>query len=111
MEELTTVWQNAMSANPGDPQSPALASVQEMVSTLNNTIRWLIPATGTGVPDFVMITLPRGDILPQTHRLASNNTGFVNVFRNMTNAYNAGILSVAESLSRLTTVYTLDADG
>jgi hypothetical protein len=106
MDELVSIWQSAISAAPGDPQTPALAEVRSMVSTLNSTLRWLLPATGTPLPDFVLI----GDILPQTARLAMNNTGYINVFKNMTAAYNVGLGQVAESLSATTSVYALEAD-
>lgn len=111
MDELVQIWESAISSNPGDPQTPAMADVQSMLTTMNTTLRWLLPTTGTPAPDFVLITLPPGDILPQTARLALNNTGYVNVFKNMTTAFNAGLVDVAQSLSTTTTVYTLAADG
>lgn len=111
MDELVQIWESAISSNPGDPQTPALADVQSMLSTMNTTLRWLLPTTGASSPDFVLIALPRGDLLPQTSRLALNNTGYVNVFRNMTVSFNAGLAEVAKSLSASTTVYTLDATG
>lgn len=111
MDELVQVWQSAINSNPNDPQTPALGDVQEMLATLNTTLRWLIPTGATPAPDFVLITLPRGDLLPATARMALNNTGYINVFRNMTTAFNNGLGEVAQSLSSSTTVYTLAADG
>lgn len=111
MDELVQIWESAIASNSGDPQTPALADVRSMLSTMNTTLRWLLPTAGTPAPDFVLIALPRGDLLPQTSRLALNNTGFVNVFRNMTTAFNNGLAEVAQSLSASTTVYTLDANG
>lgn len=111
MDELVQIWESAISSTPGDPQTPALADVRAMLSTMNTTLRWMIPTTGAPSPDFVLIALPRGDILPQTSRLALNNTGYINVFRNMTSAFNTGLSEVAQSLSTSTTVYTLDANG
>lgn len=110
MDELVQIWESAISSDPGDPQTPALANVRSMLGTMNTTLRWLIPTTGTPAPDFVLITLPRGDILPQTSRLALNNTGYISVFKNMTSAFNTGLGEVAQGLSTSTTVYTLAAD-
>lgn len=110
MEELVTAWQAAISANPAAPSEMATASVQGMLATLTSALSWMIAADSTPQtrPDYALFSLPSGDLLPQTARLAGNNTLFIETIKAMTDNFNAGLQNIAASLSS-TSVYILDA--
>lgn len=110
LEQLTSVWQTAITGGSNDPQQQAIAGVQIMLSSLTTSLSWLTTSSTAAKPDFALVTIPRGDLVPQTARIANNNTDNIALFKTLTNFYNNGLKTVANSLSG-STVYLLDAES
>lgn len=105
-----SVWQQAIAQTGSDPQTVVMPVVQSLVATLATSLSWLMPSDGSqdARPDFAIITLPQGDLLPQTAGLAQNNTDHINLLKSMTTAYNTGLSEVVASSLNKTTVYLLN---
>lgn len=112
MEQLVTVWQAAMGTNPDSVQATAQTGVDTMLSTVSNALGWLIPAansTTQAKPDFAIVTLPQGNLVPEIAYLANYNSDYISVFRNLTDYYNQGLNNLAKVLGS-TTVYNLNGE-
>lgn len=112
MEEIVTIWQAAISANPGNPEPYAIGLVQRMLSSMSTCLNWLIPdkATSDARPDFALLSLPQGDLLPEASGLGSGNAFYIAVLKNMTLAFNNGLSQVATNLNR-STVHIMSIQG
>jgi hypothetical protein len=111
MEQLVTIWQAAMGTNPNDVLGAATVGVDSMLSTLGTSLSWLIPAAPTNhpLPDFALVSLPQGNLLPEIQSLAGNNQNLVDIFQNLTDHFNNGLAGVAAALNA-TTVFTFNAE-
>ena len=110
MEQLVTVWQAAMGSNPDSIQATAQAGADLMLATLSTSLGWCMPnsSAAQNQPDFALISLPQGDLLPEISGLAGNNS--ISTFKSLVSYYNNGLPNVAAKLNS-TTVYTLSADA
>ena len=111
MEQLMTVWEAAIGSNPENVQATATAGIDTMVASISVALSWLISASPNvkNRPDFALISLPQGDLLPEIASLAGNNASLISIFKNLSSHFNDGLANVAAALNS-TAVYTLNAD-
>ena len=109
---MLTVWQAAVSANPTDPMSYASGVIQRMLSSISESLKWTIAADATADarPDFALLTLPEGELLPQAIAIAGDRIQNLDVLMNMTTTYNDGMAGIASVLNS-TKVHVLSTQG
>lgn len=97
--------------------SPASLSKAQSVMTATtvalfsqiSTLRAFLAANGTAA-DFLVLPLPPTQLIPIAKYLAKNNTGFMNLFEQLTTTYNAGIASGLAGLANSSTSSVLSYD-